>query len=244
MLSFKTFIAESTEDKGIFKAVFMAGTPGAGKTYTMKKVSDGSLSPRVVNTDKMYEFLAKSKNIDIGKGSDKDSLRWVLDKSKELTKAQLAMYLNSMLPLFVDGTSSNINNLLHRIGILEFFGYDVGMVWVDTDIDVAIERAAKRDRHVPEEVIHRIYDAADENKQYYKGKFNFFHEIKNGHGELDNAAVEEAFRKVKGFFTADIKNPIGKRNLKTLEDSGKKYLIPELYSSEEINKHLDTWYRK
>ena len=52
-------INESIEDKGILKACFMAGTPGAGKTYTISKVKSGQIEPRMVNTDKWTEFIAQ-----------------------------------------------------------------------------------------------------------------------------------------------------------------------------------------
>ena len=50
-------ISEGINDKGIFKACFMAGTPGSGKSYVISKISDGAIEPRIVNSDKMTEFL-------------------------------------------------------------------------------------------------------------------------------------------------------------------------------------------
>ena len=56
--SFKQFMSESIEDKGIFKAIFVIGIPGAGKSYTVSKMN-GAVTPRVVNTDRATEYLAK-----------------------------------------------------------------------------------------------------------------------------------------------------------------------------------------
>ena len=57
MPTFKQFISESINDKGIFKAVFVIGLPGAGKSYTVSQLR-GSVSPKVVNTDIAAEFWA------------------------------------------------------------------------------------------------------------------------------------------------------------------------------------------
>ena len=56
MKTFKQFVAESINDKGVLKAVFVIGIPGAGKSYTVKKLN-GTVQPRVVNTDRATEYL-------------------------------------------------------------------------------------------------------------------------------------------------------------------------------------------
>jgi predicted kinase len=246
MKTFKQFIDESINDKGALKAIFLAGTPGAGKSYTASKIS-GGIEPRVVNTDKMLEFLAKKNNVSLkhdGTENSDSQYRELVDKSKHLTKSQLVQYINSMNPLIIDGTSSNINNLVQRVGMLEFFGYDVGMVWVDTDFDTAVSRVMQRDRTVPVEVIEKVYQQAEENKEYYKSKFDFFVEIKNGHGELTNEALMGAFKAAQSFYTGEVNNPIGRRNLEKLKDSNSGYMSPILYDIEEIQKRVSLWYRK
>jgi len=55
-------INESINDKGILKSVFMGGTPGAGKSYVLKKITDGNVNPRIVNTDTWTEFLKVGKD--------------------------------------------------------------------------------------------------------------------------------------------------------------------------------------
>lgn len=59
----KYLLTESINDKGIFKAIFMAGTPGAGKSYVINKINDGKIQPRIVNTDKLTEYFGKGENV-------------------------------------------------------------------------------------------------------------------------------------------------------------------------------------
>jgi len=240
MKSFE-FLDESINDKGIFKAVFFAGIPGAGKSYVLTEINDGGIDARIVNTDKMLEFLAKSKDIDI---SSKENQKAILDKSKTLTINQLANYINGMLPLFIDGTSSNASSTLRRSGILESFGYDVGMIWVDTDLDVAIKRAQQRERKVDEDFIRAVYEKSAANKEFFAEKFNFFKTINNNDGELSDKVILKAFKEARGFFEAPLKNPIGNRIIEKLKEEHESYLVPTIFSKDEIIKAVSQWYAK
>lgn len=41
-------LSESINDKGLFKAVFILGIPGAGKSTVIRQITDGAIHPRVV----------------------------------------------------------------------------------------------------------------------------------------------------------------------------------------------------
>lgn len=241
--SFKTYLSESVNDSGIFKALFMGGLPGSGKSYTISKITDGKIEPRIVNTDKMSEFLAKINKTKLSKDLAPEKLNAILDTSKHLTKNQLVNYINSMLPLLSDGTSTSINNILRRRGQLESVGYDCGMVWVNTSLETAIDRAQKRDRHVDVEFIKHVHELSEENKSFFKSKFEFFLEINNNDGDLTDQVIQEAYKKVKYFYTEAVKNPIGKRNIAKLRHIKNHYLVPELYSKDDIENVVTSWYQ-
>lgn len=238
----KMAINESIEDKGILKACFMAGTPGAGKTYTINKVKSGQIEPRMVNTDKFTEFVAQQ----LGMTPNDLNLDWSIYKSKikSLSSSQLALYINSLLPLWVDGTSSKPSAVFRRQGILKSIGYDAAMIWVDTDLETAIERNAQRERNVPEDFLRDVYKRIKNLKNYYKSEFRFFYEVGNNNGELDNEAIIEAFRKVSGFFNSPSENPIGKQLIKDMKSQGYKYLIDtEDYDMNVLKRLVKGWYR-
>jgi predicted kinase len=230
---------ESVYDKGIFKAVFFGGLPGAGKSYTIKNISDGSIQPRVVNFDKYAEFLGKQLGIkDVGGYVEKT----FIDRTKQMNISQLALYLNSMLPLFIDSTSNKINRAVYRDGLLRMFGYDTAMVWMNTSLETAIERIRKRDRSVPIEFVKSVHANLEENKNYYQSHFSMFLEINNDDGELTDKVLLEAYRKVSSFFKSDVKNPIGNRNKEAAENSS-GYLVPEVYRDiNKIKSKLINWY--
>jgi shikimate kinase len=230
---------ESSYDKGLFKAIFFSGIPGSGKSYTIGKITAGDISPRIVNTDKYIEFLTKKFGVDVNSDEYYSKFK---EKIYTLNKSQLTLYINDMLPLFIDGTSNNIESVFRREGILKSFGYDVGMVWINTDLNQAIDRAQRRDRKTPVEFIKKVHDSLEENMKYYKNHFKFFIEIKNSEGELTDSVINSAFKSTVNFFTSPVENPIGKNNLNTASKTSGR-LVPNVKPSlSNISNLLGGWY--
>ena len=234
-MRYKEFILnESINDKGIMKCMFMAGQPGAGKSYTINNIKSGNLDPRVVNIDKFVEYFKAYSDEDWEKHGE---------IAKLLTKNQFALYLNGLLPLWVDGTSSSAPAVLRRKGILSSLGYDTGMIWVNCSLETALKRAAQRERVVPDDHIKETYETIQKMKTYYQQEFKFFLEIDNDDGELTNDIILKAFKKTTNFFMSPIENPIGKELIENMKSKGKKYLTENGYSIENVQKLIDAWYR-
>ena len=62
--SFEELLNEGVHDKGIFKAVFLAGGPGSGKDFVMNKALAGN-GLREINSDTAFEFLMKRHGLDL-----------------------------------------------------------------------------------------------------------------------------------------------------------------------------------
>lgn len=242
MLTFKQFVSEGINDKGLLKAIFVVGLPGAGKSYTIGQIK-GPISPKVVNTDKSSEFLSSKWKKEI----NSESWSEFQDKSHKMTYLMLESYINGMLPLFVDGTSNDISNILHRIGILESVGYDVGVVFVQASLETSLrrakERAEKIGRHVDEDFIKQVYERNKENASYLKSKVSFFKTVENDSDGLDDKEMMEAFKKVQDFFNRPVSNPVGKRTIQQLKDNGEKYLSPSILPPDVLSKKITGWYK-
>jgi len=228
---------EGINDKGIWKSIFLAGTPGSGKSFVRSKLG-GGVEPRVVNTDTWTEFF---------KVEQKGGWSFFKEDIKRISSGQLSGYVNSMLPLWIDGTSSKPGNVISRKGMLEGFGYDTGMLWVNTDLDVAIERARKREerigRHVDPDFIVQSYETINKLKPYYKSKFNFFVEVSNNEGELTDNVLTSLYKETNNFYNQPLQNELGKFYRDELITNGGKYLV----DSEEVDmgmikQKIKGWY--
>lgn len=230
-------LTEGIMDKGIFKACFAAGPAGSGKSYTLSKLG-GGVEPRVVNSDTWTEYF----------GVKKDQWGFYQEKIKILTKEQLTLYLNSMLPLWVDGTSSSPPSVFRREGILKSLGYDTGMIWVETDLEVALQRAKEREekigRHVDEEFIIKVWTDIKKLKPYYKSHFDYFIEVSNNEGELTDDVLVKLHKSSHSFFVSPLQNPIGIGNRYNLLQSGGKYLsdLPN-YDMNNIKNITGGWFK-
>ena len=231
-------ITESINDKGIFKTIFFAGLPGAGKSTVARRITDGAVSPRIVNTDRSYEFLLNKFGTDAGPAA------WALlgERSKIINTDLLVNYLNGMLPLFVDGTSANPNAALRRVGLAESFGYDTAMIWVDITYETALERIQQRERKVSSKFVKHVYETIEGNKELYKNRFGSnFIEVDNNGTNFD-AMEGKVFNIASRFFTEPVTNQIGQRLIESMKETGDKYLIPSVYTKEYIEKVVTVWY--
>lgn len=240
-LDYQHMLGESINDKGILKAIFITGIPGAGKSYTASKLN-GTVSPIVINTDKAVEFISKKDGVE----STSETWKTVFsDRAKRITAERLKHALNGMLPLFIDGTSNNASTIMNRMGILEALGYDVGMVFIDTSLEVAIERAEERakaiNRHVDEDFIRSVYEKSQKNRAFFESRFNFFKSVKNDPGELNDEVLAKLFNNVQGFFKQPNKSPIGAAFLDELKESGDRYLS-DIHGEKWIDTKIGAWY--
>ena len=62
MIGFQSFVQEGVFDPNIFKAIFLAGGPGSGKSYVAGKTT-GGLGLKLINSDDTLERLLKKHNV-------------------------------------------------------------------------------------------------------------------------------------------------------------------------------------
>lgn len=203
-------------------------------SFVINSIKSGSIEPRIVNTDKFTEHFKAYGNV-----------KWdeYEVKIKLLTKSQLINYLDSLLPLWIDGTSASAPSSQRRDGILKSLGYDTGMVWVNTSLETSLNRAAKRERPVPPKFIKEIYEKIESLKPYYKSNHKFFVEINNNEGELTDSVILSAFRETSRFFNEPVKNPIGQSHIKELKEKGLKYLTDlDDFDRGYLSRLASVWY--
>ena len=164
-------LQEGVYDPNIFKAFFLAGGPGSGKSYVVQRTT-GGLGMRVVNPDTAFEKLLKDANLSLKMPETETGPRDVVRaKAKALTKKRQQNYIEGRLGLIIDGTGHDFEKITKQARELENLGYDTHMIFVNTSLDVALERNQMRARSIPEKIVTQSWKDVQKNI----GKFsNFF----------------------------------------------------------------------
>ena len=206
MLRLKTFLDEGVFDPGIFKAIFLAGGPGSGKSYVAGKTTKG-LGLKLINSDDTLEKLLRKHNVPLDFATmspdmtaKKDMLR---GRAKELTFGQLKVkefkgkgaldhYIHGRLGLVIDGTGRDFDDIHRQASYLKKMGYDTYMIFVNTSEQVAQERNAARPRKLKPEMVKQMWLAVQQNI----GKFQSYFRPTNFIVVDNNKAGEDIFNKV------------------------------------------------
>jgi len=198
LIKLVNLLTEGVYDKGILKAVFMAGGPGSGKTYVAtqifgipdKKINISASGLKTVNSDTEFEFLLKkygfetfgTGNLDIDKwpdevfdmvaGGDEDSEEMtVRKKAKLMTAKRKKQYMEGRLGMIIDGTGSKFQKIKKEKKQLEAMGYDTYMVFVNTSLEVAHKRNLERTRRLPEDVLEDNWKSVQRNLGAFQALF-------------------------------------------------------------------------
>ena len=197
MVNLKQLLTEGVFDKGILKAVFMAGGPGSGKSYVAgqifgipKKINVSASGLKTVNSDTEFEFLLKkygfetfgTGKLDIDKwpdevfdmiaGGDEDSEAMTLrKKAKLMTRDRKEKYMEGRLGMIIDGTGHDLGKIKKEKKDLEALGYDCYMVFVNTSLNVAKQRNKERARRLPEDILVKSWKDVQSNLGKFQGLF-------------------------------------------------------------------------
>ena len=109
----KTFqdLQEGLNDPNIFKAFFLAGGPGSGKSYVVRKTTGGT-GLKIVNSDDAFEKLLKDAGLSLKMPPEEEEPRDVQRKrAKALTKKRQANYLEGRIGLIIDGTGKDYEKI-------------------------------------------------------------------------------------------------------------------------------------
>jgi DNA polymerase III delta prime subunit len=190
MKTFQDFIDEGVNDPGIFKAFFTAGGPGSGKSYVATASGAGKNNPyglKVVDSDPLFTKMLK----DAGKATTakdiySDEGQAIRDRAKALITKREKSYMEGRLGLLIDGTGKDYNKIKNASDKLKVLGYDTYMIFVNTSLDVALQRNEARPRSLDEDEVKKMWDAVQKNMgkfQSYFGRSSFLLVDNNSAGE-------------------------------------------------------------
>jgi hypothetical protein len=208
-LEFEELLIEGVHDKGIFKAVFLAGGPGSGKDYVLDNTLAGH-GMTEINSDKALEFLMDKKGLNkTMPASEKIERDVVRGKAKNMTELRQRLALHGRNGIIVNGTGDDPEKIKAIKGRLEELGYDTALIMVNTRDEVSasrnVERGQRGGRTVPETVRKQKWDAVQnaraELAKMFGDKYVEFdnsEDLRSAHPDIVAAKKDELLNIFKG----------------------------------------------
>ena len=258
----KPFLTEGVRDPGIFKAIFLAGGPGSGKSYVAKqlfgipeKINVSKTGLKMVNQDTELEMLLTKyfgtvdldnmptdlfKQLTDPKYDDYSGLRAY---AKSLSKERLRLYTEGRLGVIIDGTGHKFKSVKENRKKLMDMGYDTYMVFVNTSLEIAMKRNEERARALPADIVRKSWQDVQSNLAFFQGLFgasNFL--IVDNNKFLSAAQAEKKFSMLVNqgltkFLKKPPKNKIAKDWIKKQQHI-KKIDLPNLIKKVKMSESI------
>ena len=198
-------LQEGVYDPNIFKAFFLAGGPGSGKSYVVRRTTGGT-GLKIVNSDPVFESLLKKAGLSLKMPPEEfERKEKVRGRAKELTKKQQANYLEGRLGLIIDGTGKDAGRILKQKAGLEELGYDTYMIFVNTSIDVALARNEKRARSLQPSFVVKSWKDVQANIGAFSNMFRQgFIVVDNN--DADEDVFQSVWKRVQGLLRKKVTN--------------------------------------
>ena len=225
--NYKQFlIKEGVYDPGIFKAYFLAGGPGSGKSFVTRSAFAGT-GLKLVDSDKLLEKYLKDAGLSIKMPDSEIDLRDPLRiRAKIKTQARLDLYLRGRLGVIIDSTARDVAKIGRLQKLFKILGYDTYMIFVNTSLEVALDRNKKRDRTVPEFITRKSHKEIQSKMGIFQKMFTpgNFYVIDNNSSEkeLVTTTLNKAAAIVRRTYTTPPKSWIAKEWIKAQLASKRK----------------------
>ena len=207
-------INEGVYDKGIFKAFFLAGGPASGKSFVSARAFAGS-GLKVVNSDTTFEKYLKKANLSLNMPAYEKYFRDKLRAgAKAVTATTLDSYVQGRLGLIIDSTARDYDAIARQYQMLSLLGYDCYMIFVQTALDVALERQKQRERQMPNYILVNSWKETQSHKSKYKRLFGSnYVEVENNKSNLEliTITMNKVARQVMALLNAPIKSFTARR---------------------------------
>jgi len=213
--SFEQILSEGLYDPNIFKAFFLAGGPGSGKSFVARNVFAGT-GLKLVNSDIILENSLRKSNLSMSMPDEEQYFRDILrTRAKAIVDNQIDLYVKGRLGLVIDATGRDYNIISRQFSALQLLGYDCYMVFVNTSLEVALERNSKRERIVPEYITRTSWQGVQNNIGKFQNLFGLANFVVVDNSKSEQELITQTMNKVNNvvrrFLRTPIKSYIAKR---------------------------------
>ena len=212
-------LQEGLYDPNIFKAFFLAGGPGSGKSFVTNRAFGGT-GLKTINSDNAFERALKKNGLSLKMPEDEAEARDILrDRAKAMTGSQMDLSIRGRLGLVIDGTGRDYDKIKEQKALLDQLGYDSYMIFVNTTLEVALERNSKRERSVPEYITRKSHAIVQANIGKFQNTFGMRGMIiidnSKDDKELTTQIMDRCSKAVRKLLTNKIQSYTAKRWMAT-----------------------------
>ncbi len=257
-MSFKQYnqLTEGINDKFPLKALFIIGVAASGKSTISAPLK---FYARHVDVDYPQEYYSEKYDIDLGRDGNADDKNSIRKLGKRITLEELTNYVDGMLPMVINVVGDDIERTKTRIKLLRDFGYDVGMIYINADIENAVKRVLSRrygknkdrHRHIAPQYVYDSYkklitsvkqyqDLLFDRAQTGKELLDFFIQIQNN-GFIGDETITRIHKETGKFLSAPVKNEKGQKILSQLK-AEKKKVLSDIIDRKEIQEKMARWF--
>ena len=217
VVRFKSFIKEGVNDPSIFKAVFLAGGPGSGKSFVVGRTALKSLGFRLINSDDAFEKGLKKAGLTM----DPEDIfsaqgQAVRAGAKALTGKIMIRALEGRNGIVVDGTGKDYNKIKKQVNLVRDLGYGVHMIFVNTDLQTALRRNAERPRRLPDDEVEKMWKSVQNNIGKFQALFRKRMTIVDNSDDADiETQTMQAYKDIQTWAKKPPENAKAKQWIKT-----------------------------
>lgn len=173
------------EDKNQGNFVVMAGGPGAGKSFVSHNLINLK-DYKYVNVDILRELLAKKLGYDLGNPKDNLKILQMTHTTSDPRNPTIKFLKNflkierNFLPNIIFDAGGGQTDVMRTVeNLAKNLGYSTTLVYVKTDLEIALERNRKRERTLSDEMVIDYHDRVQKSVEILKDIFDNYWEVNN-----------------------------------------------------------------
>lgn len=188
----------------------------SGKSFVSGKVTGGQ-GLKFINSDVYFEHLLDKAGLGMnieklyGSPETKTQADTLRNRAKELAKKGEANYLEGRLGVIFDGTGDDYTKIVNLRQKCIELGYDTYMIFVNTSLDVALQRNQARERTVPINVVKDSWYDVQANLGKFQNLFGRNNIVIIDNNQFNENILNKVWKQIMGIVKAPVENPIGKQ---------------------------------
>lgn len=199
--------------KGKPKAIFLGGSPGAGKSTLFKKIIPSSFTS--INVDDTYEELLTKAGLSLKQkdyGAEQNALAGkLMAQARTATVDKYTEKIKGKNNIVIDSLAASPGPVQKKKEELEALGYDCMMVMIFVSPLTSLERNNQRDRSLMPSIVikswHAVNTAIDTYKKMFGDKFIIVNNDPNGDYSFSKEKIEPFIKDSNPNAGSKIKTP-------------------------------------